>query len=92
MDHGFGPGGESLVVAGQAAVEHQPARWVGRAEKGLPRQTPRRAADPTAWLTGYRRIARRHEHDHLLYFAFCDLAAIITCHKRLAKLITEGKV
>nr|WP_095877440.1 IS5 family transposase [Streptomyces sp. TLI_235] len=41
-----------------------------------------------AWLTGYRRIARRYERDHLLYLAFCDLAAVITCHKRLAKLTT----
>ena len=41
-----------------------------------------------SWLTGYRRIAQRHEHDHCLYPAFCDLAAVITCHKRLAKLAT----
>jgi transposase len=41
-----------------------------------------------AWLTGYRRIARRYERDHFLYLAFCDLAAVITCHKRLAKLTT----
>ncbi|MFC9332009.1 hypothetical protein [Kitasatospora sp. NPDC057015] len=60
----------------------------GRAEKDLPRQAPRCAADPTSWLTGYRRIARRYERDHLHYLAFCDLAAVITCHKRLAKLTT----
>ncbi|CAM5529666.1 hypothetical protein SAURM35S_02239 [Streptomyces aurantiogriseus] len=31
----------------------------GRAEKDLSRQTPRRAADPTSWLSGYRRLSPR---------------------------------
>ncbi|WP_405458131.1 hypothetical protein OG786_13805 [Streptomyces sp. NBC_00101] len=29
-----------------------------------------------ALLTGYRRLARRHERDHLLCLVFCDLATI----------------
>ncbi len=33
----------------------------GRAEKDLPTQAPRRAADPTAWLTRSRRLARDYE-------------------------------
>lgn len=41
-----------------------------------------------AWLTGYRRTARRYERDHLPYLAFCDLAAVITGRKRLAKVTT----
>ncbi|WP_267884588.1 hypothetical protein [Streptomyces sp. NRRL S-350] len=41
-----------------------------------------------AWLTGYRRIARCYERNHLLYLVFCDLVAVITCHKRLTKLTT----
>ncbi|MFC8453695.1 IS5 family transposase [Kitasatospora sp. NPDC057223] len=41
-----------------------------------------------SWLTGYRRIARRYERDHRHYLAFCDLAAVITCHKRLSKTTT----
>ncbi|WP_371502700.1 IS5 family transposase [Kitasatospora sp. NBC_00374] len=43
-----------------------------------------------SWLTGYRRIARRHERDHRQHLAFCDLAAAITCHKRLAATTLQG--
>jgi hypothetical protein len=34
----------------------------GRAEKDLPRQEPRRAADPTAWLGRYRRLSKDYEY------------------------------
>lgn len=33
----------------------------GRAEQDLSRQTPHRAADPTAWLMHSRRLARDYE-------------------------------
>ncbi|MEU9452615.1 hypothetical protein AB0D85_28205, partial [Streptomyces sp. NPDC048277] len=33
----------------------------GREEKELPRQTPRHAADPTAWLLCSRRMVRDYE-------------------------------
>jgi hypothetical protein len=34
----------------------------GRAEKDQPRLAPRRAADPSAWISKYRRTTRDYEH------------------------------
>ncbi|MEV5779343.1 hypothetical protein AB0L49_50815, partial [Streptomyces antimycoticus] len=41
----------------------------GRAEQDLPWQTPRRAADPTSWLSGYRRLSPRYERNPRNYLA-----------------------
>ncbi|GAA2957097.1 hypothetical protein GCM10020227_25290 [Streptomyces flavovirens] len=60
----------------------------GRAEQDLPRQTPRRAADPTSWLTGYRRLNHRYERHPRNYLAFLGLAAALCCYKRLARRTT----
>lgn len=46
------PDGRETVLSGSAG---------GRAEKDLPRQAPRRAADPTSWLMNRRRLARDYE-------------------------------
>ena len=54
------------------------------AGKGPAQQAPRRAADPTAWLTGYRRLTIRYERHAHLFAAFLSLAAAITCFKKLA--------
>ena len=50
----------------------------GRAEQDLPRQAPRRAADPTDWLMHHRRLARDYEtHPHrseaIIHVAMIDL-------------------
>jgi hypothetical protein len=60
----------------------------GREEKDLPRQTPRRAADPTSWLSGYRRLSPRYERHSRNYLAFLGLAAALCCYKRLLRLTT----
>jgi len=60
----------------------------GRAEQDLPRQAPHRAADPTSWLSGYRRLSPRYERDPRNYLAFLGLAAALCCYKRLVRLTT----
>lgn len=50
----------------------------GRAEKDLPRQAPRRAADPTGWLMNHRRLARGYEakphpSEAMIYLAMINL-------------------
>ncbi|MGC0373035.1 hypothetical protein RKD28_000551 [Streptomyces sp. SAI-229] len=60
----------------------------GRAEQDLPRQEPHRAADPTSWLSGYRRLSLRYERDPRNYLAFLGLAAALCCYKRLVRLTT----
>ncbi|WP_405698231.1 hypothetical protein [Streptomyces sp. NBC_01185] len=55
----------------------------GRAEQDLPRQAPRRAADPTSWLTGYRRLNHRYEQRPGTNLALLGLAAALCCYKRL---------
>ncbi|MEU3265656.1 IS5 family transposase [Streptomyces bacillaris] len=41
-----------------------------------------------AWLSGYRRLAVRHERIGSHFLAFLDLAAVLTCYKKLAKPTT----
>ncbi len=60
----------------------------GRAKQDLPRRAPRRAADPTSWLSGYRRLSPRYERNPRNYLAFLGLAAAICCYKRLVRLTT----
>ena len=57
----------------------------GRAEQDLLRQTPRRAADPTAWLSGCRRLHRRYERKASHFLAFTALTATLICYRRLSK-------
>lgn len=45
----------------------------GRAEQDPPRQAPRRVADPTSWLPGYRRLSPRYERRSRNYLAFLGL-------------------
>jgi hypothetical protein len=51
VDYGFGAVRVGLVVAGQAAVIHEPAGWVGRAARCLP------------WQVLFRTASRRTGHD-----------------------------
>lgn len=55
----------------------------GRAEQDLSRQAPRRAADPTSWLGGCRRLHRRYERKPEHFLAFVGIAAALICHRRL---------
>lgn len=57
----------------------------GRAEKDLPRQTPHRAADPTSWLGGCRRLHRRYERKAEHFLAFTAIACSLICYRRHAK-------
>lgn len=58
----------------------------GRAEQDSPsRRAPRRAADPTAWLSGGRRLHRRYERKASHFLAFTALAATLICYRRLSK-------
>ncbi|ONK14357.1 Transposase DDE domain protein [Streptomyces sp. MP131-18] len=47
---------------------------------------------PLSWLSGYRRLSPRCEHDPRDYLAFLGLAAALTCYKRLHRLTTEDAV
>lgn len=40
-----------------------------------------------SWLSGYRRLGPRYEHDPRNYLAFLGLAALC-CYKRLVRLTT----
>ncbi|MPY57528.1 hypothetical protein FNH08_10260 [Streptomyces spongiae] len=73
------PGDSESVKPGSAG---------GREEKELPRQTPRRAADPTSWLPGYRGLSPRYERNPRNHLAFLGLAAALCCYKRLVRLTT----
>jgi hypothetical protein len=55
----------------------------GRTEKDLPRQTPRRAADPSAWLHQFKRLRIRYEIRADLHLGFLELACSIICLRRL---------
>ncbi|MCZ4088549.1 hypothetical protein O1W17_42535, partial [Streptomyces sp. H34-S5] len=57
----------------------------GRAEQDLPRQAPRRAADPTSWLSGCRRLHRRYERKAEHFLALTSIACTLICYRRLAK-------
>ena len=46
---------------------------------------PRRAADPSGWLTRHRRLTTRYERKPSHYLAFLNLGAAITCYKKLTK-------
>jgi transposase len=41
-----------------------------------------------AWLTGYRRLTLRYERNPKHFLAFLQLAAALTCWKKLRKLAT----
>jgi transposase len=71
-------------------------RWL-RARGIVPRIARRGIEDPTrlgrhrwkiertiAWLTGYRRLTIRYERHGHLFAAFLQLAAAITCYKKLS--------
>ncbi|MDX3733372.1 hypothetical protein PV748_41825, partial [Streptomyces caniscabiei] len=56
----------------------------GRAEQDSPsRRAPRRAADPTSWLSGCRRLHRRYERKPEHFLAFTAIAATLICRRRL---------
>ncbi|MEU6541648.1 hypothetical protein ABZ862_38275, partial [Streptomyces sp. NPDC047000] len=58
----------------------------GRAEQDSPsRRAPRRAADPTAWLAGCRRLHRRYEREADHFLAFTSIACTLICYRRLTK-------
>ncbi|MEU9451107.1 hypothetical protein AB0D85_20445, partial [Streptomyces sp. NPDC048277] len=57
----------------------------GREEKELPRQTPRHAADPTAWVMHARRLVRDHERLPESSEAMINLAAIRLMTRRLTR-------
>ncbi|MCY0945776.1 hypothetical protein [Streptomyces antarcticus] len=59
----------------------------GRAEQDLPRQAPRRAADPTSWLAGCRRLHRRYERKAEHFLAFVGIEATPDRIRRLNKRI-----
>ncbi|MFE5113930.1 hypothetical protein ACFRCH_41720, partial [Streptomyces sp. NPDC056663] len=58
----------------------------GRAEQDLPRQTPHRAADPTSWLHGFRRLRIRWERRDDIHEAFLGLAACLITHRHVQRL------
>ncbi|MEV3952578.1 hypothetical protein AB0K57_34005 [Streptomyces halstedii] len=58
----------------------------GRAEQDLPRQTPRRAADPTAWLHGFKRLRIRWERRADIHEAFLKLACCLITHRQVLSL------
>ena len=49
---------------------------------------PRRAADPSGWLTRHRRLTLRYERKAEHFLAFLLLGASLTCYKKLRKLTT----
>jgi hypothetical protein len=57
----------------------------GRAEKDQHPLAPRRAADPSAWLTARRRLARDYKRDPALSEAVIRWAAINTITRRIAR-------
>lgn len=57
----------------------------GRAEQDLPRQAPRRAADPTAWLHAFRRLRARWERRADIH-AFLKLACGLITHRQVLSL------
>ncbi|GHC59551.1 hypothetical protein GCM10010507_40520 [Streptomyces cinnamoneus] len=63
----------------------------GRAEKDLPRQTPRRAADPTAWIMQARRHARDYERLPQHSEALITWAAITLMTRRLTRPNRTGR-
>jgi transposase len=41
-----------------------------------------------SWLSGYRQLSTRYEHNPRNYLAFLGLAAPLCCYKRLVRLTT----
>jgi hypothetical protein len=77
------PGDSESVKSGSAG---------GREEKDLPRQTPRRAADPTAWQNAFYRLARCYERRTTVIDAFFDLAdTIITVRSPIRQTWTTHR-
>lgn len=72
-----GPGDSESVKPGSAG---------GREEEELPRQTPRRAADPTSWLHGFRRLRIRWERRDDIHEAFLGLAVCLITHRHVQRL------
>lgn len=62
-----------------------PVRREAARNRTRPRRAPHRAADPTSWLGGCRRLHRRYElkADHFL--AFTSIACTLICYRRIAK-------
>jgi hypothetical protein len=65
-----------------------PVRREAARKRASPRLAPRCAADPSSWLTGYRRLTIRYERKANHYLAFLTLAAAITCFKKLRQTAT----
>jgi hypothetical protein len=55
----------------------------GRAEKDLPQQAPRRAADPSSHLHWFRRLRIRWEIRDDIHEALLTLGCSIICWRRL---------
>ncbi|MFJ9447951.1 hypothetical protein ACIRRH_39910, partial [Kitasatospora sp. NPDC101235] len=49
-------------------------------------QVPRRAADPTAWLHGFRRLRIRWERRDDIHETFLDLATCLITHRHVQRL------
>ncbi|MGW2052207.1 hypothetical protein ACWCPF_44950, partial [Streptomyces sp. NPDC001858] len=59
----------------------------GRAEQDSPsRRAPRRAADPTAWLHGFKRLRVRWERRADIHDAFLKLACCLITHRQVLTL------
>jgi hypothetical protein len=65
-----------------------PVRREAARNRTRPQREPHRAADPTSWLSGYRRLSPRYERHSRNYLAFLGLAAALCCYKRLVRLTT----
>ncbi len=65
-----------------------PVRREAARKRTSHRLAPRCAADPSAWLTGYRRLTLRYERKATHFLAFLTLGAALTCYKKLAKFAT----
>ncbi|MFF4829090.1 hypothetical protein ACFY20_40380, partial [Streptomyces sp. NPDC001312] len=56
----------------------------GRAEQDSPsRRAPHRAADPTSWPAGCRRLHRRYERKAKHFLAIVGIAAALIGYRRL---------
>jgi hypothetical protein len=62
-----------------------PVRREAARKRDQPRLAPRRAADPSAWLTAHRRLARDYERHPAVSEAMIRWAAINTITRRIAR-------
>lgn len=74
--------GAYLVADAQALELVEPGGWIGRAARCLPWQVLFRAADPTSWLNGCRRLHRRYESKAERFLAFVGIASTLICYRR----------